>query len=79
MEQADEGGQGSPGQLAIFDALLTGLVRGKMPDDEAVRGYVVGLAKATDEENKYEQATLEHNAFAELVRALTARREADSQ
>jgi hypothetical protein len=75
-ERAGEGGQGSPDpekaarQLAIFDALLTGLARGEAPDDEAVREYVTGLAKATDEANGYKQAALEHRAFGELIGAL---------
>jgi anti-sigma-K factor RskA len=52
---------------------LSGLARGDgFPDDEVVREYVIGLAKATDEANEYEQATLEHRALAELVGALTA-------
>ncbi len=76
-ERADEVGQGSPDpekaarQLAIFDALLTGLAqREALPDDEAVREYVTGLAKATDEANGYKQAALEHRAFGELIGAL---------
>jgi hypothetical protein len=76
-ERADEGGRGSPDpekaarQLAIFDALLTGLAqREALPDDEAVREYVTGLAKATDEVNGYKQAALEHRAFGELIGAL---------
>jgi DNA-binding transcriptional ArsR family regulator len=70
-------GRGHPGaeeiarNRAIYDALLSGLAEdGELPDDEAVREYVLGLAKATDEANQYEQAVLEHRAFAELVRAL---------
>jgi hypothetical protein len=75
-ERADEGGKGNPDpetaapQLAIYDALLTGLARGEAPDDEAVREYVTGLAKATDEANSYEQAVLEHDALTELRDAL---------
>ncbi len=59
------------GNRAIYDALLSGLSEdGELPEDEALREYVAGLAKATDEENRYEQAVLEHRAFAELARAL---------
>lgn len=72
-----EGGPGGPDpekaarDLAIYEALLAGLTqRAAFPDDEAVRQYVAGLAKATDEANGYEQATLEHQAFADLVAAL---------
>jgi DNA-binding transcriptional ArsR family regulator len=55
----------------IYDALLSGLTEGgQPPEDETVREYIVALAKATDKENQYEQAVLEHRAFAELVRAL---------
>jgi DNA-binding transcriptional ArsR family regulator len=43
---------------------------GELPEDETVREYIVGLAKATDKENRYEQAVLEHRAFAEIVQAL---------
>lgn len=58
-------------ELAIFDALLTGLAqREAFPDDEALRQYVTELAKATDDETGYEQAALEHRALAELVAAL---------
>lgn len=63
---------------AIYDALLSGLADGgELPDDEAVCEYVVGLAKATDEANQYEQAVLEHRALAELCRALGVRNEAE--
>jgi DNA-binding transcriptional ArsR family regulator len=56
---------------AIYDALLNGLAEGgELPEDEAVREYVAGLAKATDEANRFGQALLEHRAFAELVGAL---------
>jgi hypothetical protein len=72
--QMGEGGEGSPdseeaaGKLAMYEALLAGLTQSEaFPDDEAVRQYVAGLAKATDEANGYEQAALEHQAFAELV------------
>jgi hypothetical protein len=55
----------------IYDALLGGLAEGgELPDDEALYEYVLGLAKATDEANQYQQAVLEHRAFAELTRAL---------
>lgn len=64
---------------AIYDALLSGLAEdGELPEDEALREYVIGLAKAVDEENRYEQAVLEHRAFAELARALGAPTEHDS-
>jgi len=78
-ERVEEGGQGSPDpkkaarELAIFDSLLAGLAQGDaFPNDDALREYVIGLAKATDEANEYEQAALEHRAFAELVGALPA-------
>lgn len=58
---------------AIYDALLGGLAEdGELPEEETLREYVTGLAKATDEENRYEQTVLEHRAFAELARALGA-------
>jgi hypothetical protein len=64
---------------AIYDALLSSLADGgELPDDEVVREYVAGLAKATDEANQYEQAVLEHRAFAELCRALGVRGEAEA-
>lgn len=73
-------GQGSPDpdkatrDLAIFDALLTGLKQGELfPDDEAVRCYVAELAKATDDQNEYERVSLEHRALRELRDALGAR------
>jgi len=72
-----EGGPGGPepekaaSDLAMYKALLSGLAQRKaFPSDEAVREYVTGLAKATDEANGYKQAILEHEAFAELVAAL---------
>jgi hypothetical protein len=75
--QVREGGKGSPdpeeaaGKLAMYEALLAALAqREAFPDNEAVRQYVAGLAKATDEANGYEQAALEHQAFAELVAEL---------
>jgi hypothetical protein len=71
------GGQGSPDpekatrELAVYEALLAGLAESRpFPDDDSLRDYVGGLAKATDEENQYAQATLEHRAFAELFQAL---------
>jgi hypothetical protein len=77
-EQLREGGETRPDpesaarDLATYDALLAGLTcREAFPDDEAVRQYVFGLAKATDEENGYEQAAFEHRAFTELAAALT--------
>jgi len=76
-DQADAEEQENPDpekaarELAIFDALLAGLAqRGGLPNDEAVRRYVVELAKATDEENGYQQAALEHRALTELVATL---------
>jgi DNA-binding transcriptional ArsR family regulator len=55
----------------IYDALLGGLADGgELPEDETLREYVAGLARATDAENRYEQTVLEHRAFAELGRAL---------
>jgi hypothetical protein len=55
----------------IYDALLGGLAEGgELPEDEVVCEYVLGLARATDEANQYEQTVLEHRAFAELTRAL---------
>jgi hypothetical protein len=75
--QVRDGGKGSPSpeeaadKLAMYEALLAGLSqREAFPDDDAVRQYVAELAKATDEANGYEQAALEHQAFAELVEAL---------
>lgn len=65
-----EGQSGSSGTAAIYDALLAGLEGGEFPDDERVREYVAGLARATDEENGYAQAVLEHRALAELGDAL---------
>ena len=57
--------------LAMYDVLLAGLTQRKaFPDDESLRQYVVGFARGVDESNKYEQAVLEHRAFAELVDAL---------
>ena len=70
-------GPGNPGaetvarNRAIYDALLSGLADdGELIEDETLREYVGGVAKATDEENRYEQTVLEHRAFAELGRAL---------
>ncbi len=77
VNQVGAKGPGHPGDeaiarmRAIYDALLSGLADGgALPDDEEVREYVAGLAKATDEANQYEQAALEHRAFAELGLAL---------
>lgn len=57
----------------IYDALLSGLAGdGELREDETLREYVTGLARVIDEENRYEQAVLEHRAFAELARALGA-------
>lgn len=84
-DRVRNGGQGSPDpekaarELAIYEALLAGLTqREAFPDDETVRQYVTGLAKATDEENQYEQAALEHRAFAELAGALAERNAGNS-
>jgi DNA-binding transcriptional ArsR family regulator len=70
-------GPGNPGaeavarNRAIYDALLNGLADdGELAEDETLVEHVTGLAKTTDEENRYEQATLEHRALAELGRAL---------
>ena len=61
--------------LAIFDALLRGLAQPQaFPDDERLREYVADLAKATDEENEYERASLEHRALEELGAALANRK-----
>lgn len=75
--QMGESGKGSPDpeeaarKLAMYKALLAGLTQSEaFPADEAVRQYVAELAKATDEANGYEQAALEHQAFAELVAEL---------
>ena len=68
-EDLEEGSESS-GRAAIYDSLLTGLEGGEFPDDEAVREYVAGLARAVDEENGYAQAMLEHRALSELGRAL---------
>jgi DNA-binding transcriptional ArsR family regulator len=66
------GSEALPGKRVIYDALLSGLADDAegFAEEETVREYVVGLAKATDEANQYEQAVLEHRAFAELARAL---------
>lgn len=67
----DLGGQPErPRQVAIYDALLTGLEEGTFPDDEELRNYVAELARGTDEANGYAQASLEHRAMAELADAL---------
>lgn len=60
-------------QLAIFDALLSGLAEGgTFSDNAAVREYVAELAKATDRENEYEHVVREHRALEELLDALSA-------
>lgn len=64
---------GATEKAAIYDALLEGLDSGNFPDDDALREYVAGLANATDRENGYEQAVLEHDALAELRAALSQR------
>jgi hypothetical protein len=76
-ERMQNSGKGGPDleqsrrELAIYDVLLAGLSgREAFPDDEAVRQHVVGLAKATDDENGYEQVALEHSAFADLIAEL---------
>ena len=67
----DERERGAAEKAATYDALLDALSSGVFPDDEALREYVTGLAEATDGENRYEQAVLEHHALAELRDALT--------
>ena len=64
---------GAAKKVAIYDALLEALNTGNFPDNETLREYVAGLAKATDEANGYERAALEHRALAELVGALGAK------
>jgi len=78
-DQIRDGGKDDPApeeatrKLAMYEALLAGLAqREALPDDSAIREYVAGLAKATDEANGYEQAVLEHRALGELVTALGA-------
>jgi hypothetical protein len=66
----DEREPGAAEKAVMYEALLDALDSGEFPDDEALRGYVAGLAKATDKENRYEQTVLEHNALAELRDAL---------
>lgn len=66
----EEGQPGTAEKAAIYDALLDGLNEGRFPDDETLREYVSGLAKATDEETGYQQAALEHRALTELLTAL---------
>jgi len=63
--------RGAAEKAATYDALLDALDSGVFPDDEGLREYVAGLAEATDRENRYEQAVLEHHALAELRDALT--------
>lgn len=78
-EQARAGGKTGPNpekatrDLATYDTLLAALTgREAFPDDERVRRYAADLLRSTDEENGYEQAVLEHRAFAELAAALGA-------
>jgi len=67
----DEREPGAAEKAASYDALLDALSSGVFPDDESLREYVAGLAEATDRENRYGQAVLEHHALAELRDALT--------
>jgi hypothetical protein len=63
--------EGAAGERVIYRALLNALEGGgPFPDDEQARWLVAGLARAADEGNQYEQAALEHQAFAELDAAL---------
>lgn len=62
---------GAAEKATTYDTLLDALNSGSFPDDEGLRAYVAGLAKATDRENRYEQTVLEHHALAELRDALT--------
>jgi hypothetical protein len=66
----DEREPGAAEKATTYDALLDALNSGSFPDDEGLRVYVAGLAKATDRENRYEQTVLEHHALAELRDAL---------
>lgn len=66
----DEREPEAPKKAAIYGALLEALNSESFPDNEALRVYVAGLAKATDEVNGYERAALEHRALAELLGAL---------
>ncbi len=61
---------GAGRRLAIFEALLDGLHGGAFPDDSALREYVAEMAEAVDDANDYVQASLEHQAFAELIAEL---------
>jgi hypothetical protein len=77
QQQVQAGGKASPDpgkaarDLAVYEALLASLAgREAFPEDEGVRQYVADLMRATDEENGYEQAALEHRAFAELAATL---------
>lgn len=79
VKEARTGGKTGPDpkratrDLATYEVLLAGLTgREAFPDDARVRRYVADLLRTTDEENGYEQAVLEHRAFAELAAALGA-------
>jgi hypothetical protein len=68
-EQVRKGGPGGPApekaarDRTVYAALLDALKgRGAFPDDERVREYVAGLARATDQENEYERTVLEPGA-----------------
>jgi hypothetical protein len=70
-EQVEAGEVSDPEQaareLAIHDAVLVALsLDGSFPNDDAAREYVAEVARAVDEASGYEQAALEHRAFAEL-------------
>lgn len=76
-QQVQAGGKASPDprkaahDLAIYEALLASLTACEaFPEDVGVRQYVADLMRVTDEENGYEQAALEHRAFAELAATL---------
>jgi len=51
-------------------SIPVGRAAGAFPDDDGMRRYVDDLLRIADEENGYEQAALEHRAFAELIVAL---------
>jgi hypothetical protein len=70
LKDTEESQPDATEKAAIYAALLDALKSGSFPDDEKLRQYVAGLAKATDEENGYELAVLEHDALAELRNAL---------
>jgi hypothetical protein len=76
-EQVGAGEASDPEQatreLAVHDAVLSVLSHGgPLPDGDAAREYVAEVARAVDEASGYEQATLEHRAFAELLDRLAA-------